>query len=228
MDSTHLYTFMIQDSLHMSIIWQYTVKTKSCNNYNKRCFIIKPPPTSWNVTLSWHDGKECNHSMGLYVAIYSSPWKTYLPGQPLHHTVHVYTIQSKHLLKETHSPTYTVNFCKYYKGNLLLSGTFPANFPRGISRLICCFWLHFPWNSNTTGWLTVTCVDNSLMELCQKVSLTFIFRIPLSRKTFNFPLHKVSVTRTQASNALSVWFVYPHIVQFEPEDLTMRYNSSTK
>lgn len=126
------------------------LRQKFCNNYNKRCFIIKAPPTSRNVTLSWHAGKECNRSTGLYVAIYSSPWKTYLPGQPLHHTVHVYTIQSKHLLKETHSPTYTVNFCKYYKGNLLLSGTFPANFPRGISRLICCFWLHFPWNSNST------------------------------------------------------------------------------
>ena len=29
---------------------------------------------------------------------------------------------TEHLLKETHSPTHTVNFCKYYKGkNLILT-----------------------------------------------------------------------------------------------------------
>lgn len=41
----------------MSIIWQYTVKIKFHNNYNKKCFILKGPPTFRSVTLSWHEGK---------------------------------------------------------------------------------------------------------------------------------------------------------------------------
>lgn len=98
--------------------------------------------------------------MEFYVAIYSSPWKTYLPGQPLHHTVHVYTIQSKHLLKETHSPTYTVNFCKYYKGKLSLLLTI---FQEVSVDWFVAFGYIFYEKNHITGWLTVTCVDNSFI-----------------------------------------------------------------
>lgn len=120
-------------------------KTKFHHNYNKKCFILKAPLTFRSVTLNWHKGEKCSHMRGVLCSYFSSPWKTYLPGQPLHHSVHVYTIQSKHLLEETHSPTYTVNFYKYYKGKLLLFSRCPANFPKGIIGLIYCFWLHTLW-----------------------------------------------------------------------------------
>lgn len=54
---------------------------------------------------------------------------------------------TEHLLKETHSPTHTVNFCKYYKGKtcfLLLSRVL-ANFSKGHFGVILLFLLHFQW-----------------------------------------------------------------------------------
>lgn len=72
---------------------------------------------------------------------------------------------TEHLLKETHSPTYTVNFCKYYKGkNLFFT----------VSRLLANFFRKAVWTDllllvtfsmrreNTVGWLNLIYVDNSL------------------------------------------------------------------
>lgn len=72
---------------------------------------------------------------------------------------------TEHLLKETHSPTHTVNFCKYYKGkNLFFT----------VSRLLANFFRKAIWTDllllvtflmkrkNTVGWLNLIRVDNSL------------------------------------------------------------------
>lgn len=70
---------------------------------------------------------------------------------------------TEHLLKETHSPTHTVNFCKYYKGKtcfLLLSRVL-ANFSKGHLSDFALFGYIFN-EKEYTGWLDLTYVDKSL------------------------------------------------------------------
>lgn len=72
---------------------------------------------------------------------------------------------TEHLLKETHSPTHTVNFCKYYKGkNLFLTvSRLRANFlEKAFWKDLLLLVTFSMKRENTVGWLNLTCVDNSL------------------------------------------------------------------
>lgn len=71
---------------------------------------------------------------------------------------------TEHLLKETHSPTQTVNFCKYYKGiKMEFYCKQTCQFLKSLFGLILLL-LGYIFNEkkNSSGWLNLTCVDNSL------------------------------------------------------------------
>lgn len=89
---------------------------------------------------------------------------------------------TEHLLKETHSPTHTVNFCKYYKGkNLFLTvSRLLANFFKGILDGFAAFGYIFNEDGKCLGWLNLTCVDSSLtLENYAQRNHDFSFQIPL-------------------------------------------------
>lgn len=91
---------------------------------------------------------------------------------------------TEHLLKETHSPTHTVNFCKYYKGKNLfftVSRLLANFFQIGILDWCAALVTFSMKRENTVGWLNLTCVDNSLTleNYTQRTHYDFLVQMPL-------------------------------------------------
>lgn len=174
----HSCPFMILESLHISIIWQHIVETKFYINYNKNVSFKKRHKV---FKADVGEKKNLAICMGFYVAIYSIPWQTYLPGQPLHHTVHVCTIQSKHLLKETHSPTYTVNFASITRGKTCFT----------VQQIFCQFFQKAFWN-DLLLWVTYS-IKVKILQVGLIWPVLTIVWLNYTRRTHWFFLSKFSL-----------------------------------
>lgn len=135
--------------------------------------------TNFHFKLACGGKKPSSHMHGILCGYSLYSMKNILTmAAPASHGTCVH--DTEHLLKETHSPTYTVNFCKYYKGtNLFFT----------VSRLLANFLKKAFWTDllllvtfsmkreNTIGWLNLTCVDNSLTlgNYAQRINYDFFF-----------------------------------------------------
>lgn len=139
MDSTHWNTFTIQ--IPCVCLWQYTtLKTKF--HHKQKMFHFKSTTNFQKYHLGQQEGEKCSHMHGVSCSYLLQSMKNILTRAAPASQVHVYTIQSKHLLEETHSPTYTVNFCKYYKGNSVTVWQMSCQVSKRNQWTDCCFWLH--------------------------------------------------------------------------------------
>lgn len=144
---------------------------------------------------------------------------------------------TEHLLKETHSPTHTVNFCKYYKGkNLFLTVTrLLANF----FKVTLDWFAVFGYIFNEEGkycidWLILTCVDNSLTleNYAQKIHYDFSGpNVPLSKiylishvTNFTYQDPQISFQRHEFCGSMCLCT----IVQYVLKNYAMIHNPYTK
>ena len=152
------------------LIWQCTIETKflitSIKNYDsfkKRHQLQKEKKCHFKLACG-EKKKTSSHMHGILCGYLLYSMKNILTmAAPASHGTCVH--DTEHLLKETHSPTHTVNFCKYYKGkNLFLTvSRLRANFLEKAFWTDLLLLVTFSMKrENTVGWLNLTCVDNSL------------------------------------------------------------------
>lgn len=144
---------------------------KSATNLQKKC----------HFKLVCGEKKPSSHMHGILCSYLLYSMKNILTmAAPASHGTCVH--DTEHLLKETHSPTHTVNFCKYYKGkNLVFTVSRFANFfKKGILNW-CAALVTLPTKrENTVGWLNLTSVDNSLTleNYTQRIHCNFLSKCP--------------------------------------------------
>lgn len=153
---------------HNYLLLKSKFHLKSATNLQKKC----------PFKFAYWGGKPSSHMHGILCRYLLYSMKNILTmAAPASHGTCVH--DTEHLLKETHSPTHTVNFCKYYKGkNLFLTvSRLLANFFKGILDWFAAFGYIFNEEGKycRLAYFNLCWQQSYFRKLCPKDSLWFFW-----------------------------------------------------